>query len=66
MKLLCKMNLHKYKIVKRLSGGDYPKYVEKCERCNKTVIATYNASGTPFAINRSELDDSDNGSWNDK
>ena len=60
MKLLCKLHWHKYKIVKRLSGGDYPKYVEKCKRCDKTVIATYNALGNPFVINRSDLDESEN------
>lgn len=60
MNLLCKLHLHKYKIVKRLSGGDYPKYQERCERCNKTVIATYNALGNPFVINRSDLDESEN------
>jgi hypothetical protein len=52
--------LHKYGIVKRISGGDYQKYVEKCERCGKTVIETYNALGTPFVINRSDLDESEN------
>ncbi|QNL91303.1 DUF1660 family phage protein [Lactococcus lactis] len=46
MKLLCKLHLHKY--------------VEKCERCGKTVIETYNALGTPFVINRSDLDESEN------
>ncbi|MDG4970019.1 DUF1660 domain-containing protein [Lactococcus lactis] len=51
---MCKLHLHKYKIVKLISGGDYPKYVEKCERCDKTVIASYSASGNPFVINRSE------------
>ncbi|MFK4951598.1 hypothetical protein ACI1S3_05950 [Lactococcus garvieae] len=52
---MCKLHLHKYEIVKRISGGDYPKYIEKCERCDKTVIATYNALGNPFVINRSDL-----------
>ena len=60
MKLLCKLNLHKYKVVKLISGGDYPKYVEKCERCDKTVIAAYNALGNHFVINRSDLDESEN------
>ena len=59
MKLLCKLFGHKYKKIKQLSGGDYPKYVEKCERCDKTVIATYNALGNPFVINRSDLDESE-------
>jgi hypothetical protein len=52
--------LHKYEIVKRISGGDYPEYVEKCKRCDKTVIATYKALGNPFVINRSDLDESEN------
>lgn len=60
MKLLCKLHLHKYEIVKRISGGDYPKYAEKCGRCGKTVIAAYNALGNPFVINRSGLDESEN------
>jgi hypothetical protein len=60
MKLLCKLFGHKWEIVKRISGGDYPKYIEKCERCDKTVIATYNTLGNPFVINRSDLDESEN------
>ncbi|WP_235586140.1 DUF1660 family phage protein [Lactococcus lactis] len=57
---MCKLFGHKYKIIKLISGGDYPKYVEKCERCGKTVIASYSASGNPFVINRSDLDESEN------
>lgn len=60
MKLLCKLLRHKYKTVKRLSGGDYPVYQEKCERCGKTVVTKYHALGTPFAIERSGIDESEN------
>lgn len=64
MKLMCKLFGHKCKIVKRLRGRGYPKYLEKCKWCDKTFITTaiptYNALGKPFVINRSELDESEN------
>ena len=60
MKLICKLLRHKYKAVKRLSGGDYLIYQEKCERCGKTVVTKYQGLGTPFAIDRTELDESEN------
>lgn len=52
MKILCKMNFHKYKIVMQLSGGDYPRYVEKCLRCNKTVVTIYDGHVKTFVIER--------------
>lgn len=38
MKLLCKLHLHKYEIVKRISGGDYPKYIENVKDAIKQLL----------------------------
>ncbi|WP_259772126.1 DUF1660 domain-containing protein, partial [Lactococcus lactis] len=39
--------------------GEYQRYKERCERCDKVVIATF-ATKNPYFINRSELDESEN------
>lgn len=48
--------LHQYKKVEQLNGGDYPTYKERCSRCNKDTVATYNALTTPFLIDRIDSD----------
>ena len=62
MKLLCKLFGHKWEMVKQIGGGDYQKYIEKCKRCDKTVIATYNSWGwrNLLIVDRSDLDESEN------
>lgn len=35
------LNIHNYQCIKELNGGDFSRYEEKCDRCNKRSIATY-------------------------
>ncbi|MGN2264101.1 DUF1660 domain-containing protein [Lactococcus lactis] len=59
MKLLCKLFGHKWVYLGTLSNGEYQRYKERCERCDKVVIATF-ATKNPYFINRSDLDESEN------
>ncbi|ADM73630.1 DUF1660 domain-containing protein [Lactococcus phage 949] len=58
MKLLCKLFGHKWEYIGTLSNGEYQRYKERCERCDKVVIATF-ATKNPYVINRSDLDESE-------
>lgn len=52
--LRCKIFGHKYKIIKRLSGGDYPEYHERCVRCGKDTIAKYIRIGKVHLVERED------------
>jgi hypothetical protein len=36
--------------IKRISGGDFPKYLKECKECNKRFVLTYKALGAPIVI----------------
>lgn len=50
MDFLCKLSFHKYKIIKRLNGGDYPKCIEECERCGQNFVVTYRRFGNTKVV----------------
>ena len=49
------MHKHRLLIIKRLSGGDYPKNLEKCLKCKKEFKVTYKALTKPFIIDIEEV-----------
>lgn len=49
---MCKHNLT---ILERISGGDYPVYLEECMKCHKEFKIIYNAFGKAFPISWEEV-----------
>ena len=49
---MCRHNLT---ILERISGGDYPCYLEKCIKCHKKFKVIYNTFGKAFPISLEEV-----------
>jgi len=46
---------HNLTILERISGGDYPCYLEKCIKCHKKFKVIYNTFGKDFPISLEEV-----------